>query len=209
MSACLLPLALVASAAAISPHGERGSVTAESILAQEPPELVERLFEEKMLLIEVAKKEGEGTLFVAYVLFEQPRRRVVQLLIQAERQREYRPELRRVEVVERGPDTRVDEHRLRIMFTKVVYRLRVRRDRTTERLSWHLDPSFDNDLRRMKGFWEFHELGENRTLGRFGSIVDVGRAVPRVLQDVLSRKTVLRTVENTRKWVDSDGRWRP
>jgi len=37
----------------------------------------------------------------------------------------------------------------------------------------------------------------------------VGRAVPRMLQDALSRKTVLRTVENTRKWVDSDGRWRP
>jgi hypothetical protein len=207
--ACLLLLALVASAARESPRAQHGPVTAESILAQEPPELVERLFEKKMVLVEVGKKEGEGTLFVAYVLFEQPRRRVVQLLIQAERQEEYRPELRYVEVVERGPDTRVDEHRLRIMFTKVVYRLRVRRDRATERLSWHLDPSFDNDLRRMQGFWELHELGEDRTLGRFGSIVDVGRAVPRVLQDALSRKTVRRTVENTRKWVDSDGRWRP
>ncbi len=94
-------------------------------------------------------------------------------------------------------------------FASVVYRLRERRDRATERLSWDLDPSFDNDLRRMQGFWELHELGEDRTLGRFGSTVDVGRAVPRMIQDVLSRKTVLRTVENTRKWVDSDGRWRP
>jgi hypothetical protein len=209
MSAWLLRLAPAASAAAESPQAEQAPVTAESILAQEPPELVERLFEEKMLLVEVVQKKGEGTLFVAYVLFEQPRTRVVQLLIQPERQPEYRPELRHVEVVERGPDTRVDEHRLKIMFTNVVYRLRVRRDRATERFSWHLDPSFDNDLRRMQGFWELHELGEDRTLGRFGSIVDVGRAVPRVLQDVLSRKTVLRTVENTRKWVDSDGRWRP
>jgi hypothetical protein len=198
-----------ASAAAELPHAEHAPVKAESILAQEPPELVDRLFQEKMVLVEVVKRKGEGTLFVAYVLFEQPRTRVVQLLIQPERQREYRPELRHVEVVERGPDTRVDEHHLKIMFTNVVYRLRVRRDRATERLSWHLDPSFDNDLRRMQGFWELHELGEDRTLGRFGSIVDVGRAVPRALQDVLSRKTVLRTVENTRRWVDSDGRWRP
>ena len=209
MSAWLLLLAPAASAAAESPQVQQEVVTAESILAQEPPELVERLFEEKMLLVEVVKKQGEGTLFVAYVLFEQPRRRVVELLVQPERQREYRPELRHLEVVERGPDTRVDEHRLKIMFTNVVYRLRVRRDRATERLSWHLDPSFDNDLRRMQGFWELHEFDEDRTLARFGSIVDVGRAVPRVLQDVLSRKTVLRTVENTRKWVDSDGRWRP
>jgi hypothetical protein len=209
MSTCLLLLALVASAAAESPQAQHGPVTAESILAQAPPELVERLFEKKMLLVEVTKNEGEGTLFVAYVLFEQPRRRVVQLLTQPGRQKEYRPELRHLEVVETGPDTRVDEHRLKIMFTNVVYRLRVRRDRATERLSWHLDPSFDNDLRRMEGFWELHEPGEDRTQGRFGAIVDVGRAVPRVLQDALSRKTVRRTVENTRKWVDSDGRWRP
>jgi hypothetical protein len=85
----------------------------------------------------------------------------------------------------------------------------MRRDRATERLSWDLDPSFDNDLQRMQGFWELYELGEGRTLGRFGSTVDVGRAVPRMVQDALSRKTVLRTVENTRQWVDSDGRWRP
>jgi hypothetical protein len=209
MPACLLLLAQVVSGAGESPQAQQGPATAESILAQEPPELVERLFEQKMLLVEVAKQEGEGTLFVAYVVFEKPRSRVVQLLIQPERQTEYRPELRHVEVVERGPDTRVDEHRIKIMFTSVVYRLRVRRDRKTERLSWHLDPSFDNDLRRMQGFWELHELGEDRTLGRFGSSVDVGGAVPRMLQDALSRKTVLRTVENTRKWVDSDGRWRP
>jgi hypothetical protein len=209
MLTCLLPLALVANAAANPPLGQGGPVTAHSILAQEPPELVERLFDEGILLLEVTETEGEGTLFVAYVLFEQPRRRVVQLLIQPERQAEYRPELRHVEVVERGPDTRIDEHRLRIMFTNVVYRLRVRRDRNTERLSWHLDPSFDNDLRRLQGFWELHELGEDRTLGRFGSIVDVGYAVPRIVQDALSRRTVLRTVVNTRKWVDSDGRWRP
>lgn len=162
-----------------------------------------------MLLVEEAKRESGGTLFVAYVLFEKPLIRVVELINQPERQREYRPELRSIEVVERGPDTRVDEHRLKIMFTNVVYRLCMRRDRATDRFSWHLDPSFDNDLRRMQGFWEFYQLGEDRTLGRFGSTVDVGRAVPRMVQDKLSRKTVLRTVENTRKWVDSDGRWRP
>jgi hypothetical protein len=162
-----------------------------------------------MLMVEVVKQEDQGTLFVAYVLFEKPRSRVVFLLTQPGRQTEYRPELRHIEVVERRSDTRVDEHRLRIMFTNVVYRLCMRRDPATERLSWHLDPSFDNDLRRMEGFWELYELDEDRTLGRFGSTVDVGRAVPRALQDVLSRMTVLRTVKNTRKWVDSDGRWRP
>jgi hypothetical protein len=184
-------------------------VTAESILAQHPPELVERLFEKKMLVVELEDEEGGGTLFVAYVVFEKPRNRVMELLIQPERQREYRPELRYIEVVERGPDRRVDEHRLRIMFTEVVYRLCMRRDPATGRLSWNLDPSFDNDLRRMQGFWELYELGEDRTLGRFGSTVDVGPVVPRQLQDALSRRTVFRTVNNTRKWVDSDGQWRP
>jgi hypothetical protein len=170
---------------------------------------VERLFEKKMVVVEEVKKEGEGTLFVAYVVFEKPRSRVVFLILQAERQREYRPELREIEEVERSPDRRVDEHRMKILFTNVVYRLCLRRDGATDRISWHLDPDFDNDLRSLEGFWEFYELGEGRTLGRFGSKVDVGPVVPRRLQDALSRKTVLGTVDNTRKWVDSDGRWRP
>ena len=181
---------------------EEPQTSGQELLSREPPELVNRLFEKKMLLLEEVKKDDGGTLFVAYVLFDQPRDRVVGLISESSRQREYRPELRKVKLIEESGQTRIDEHQIKIMFTKITYRLSYLQDlgQEPQRLSWKLDPSFDNDIKRLEGFWELFELDEERTVGRFGSIVDVG-AVPKLVQNVLSRKTVLNTVENTRYWV--------
>lgn len=182
--------------------------TAEQVLAAEPPELAERLRRERMLVLEDVGG-GQDSFIVAFVLFAQPRARVTGLLEQAERQPEYRPELKSVRTIERTPDTRVDEQRLTILFQEFVYRLRYTRDADSGRLAWALDPAFDNDLRQVEGFWELYEGQDGTTLGRFGSRVDVGPAVPAFVQKTLSRQTVLRYVENARRWVDSEGRWRP
>lgn len=204
LAVCCAALVAVTSAA------QESRTSGQELLSREPPELVQRLFEKRMLLLEEVKKDDGGTLFVAYVLFEKPRDRVVGLISESSRQREYRPELRKVKLIEESDQTRIDEHHIKIMFTRITYRLSYLQDLDQEpqRLSWKLDPSFDNDIRRLEGFWEFFALDAERTVGRFGSIVDVG-AVPKVVQNVLSRKTVLNTVENTRYWVDSDGEWRP
>ena len=201
----LLPAALEPIAAQ-----EEGDTGGQRFLAAQSPELVTRLFEKRTLLLEEVERADGGTLFVAYVLFDQPRSRVVALLTEPGRQREYRPELCKVKVIESGENTRLDENQLKVMFTKLVYRVRYvsELDQEPQRLSWKLDPSFDNDVTRLEGSWELYELDAENTVGRFGSIVDVG-AVPQIVQDILSRKTVVNTVENTRYWVDSDGKWRP
>ena len=49
----------------------------------------------------------------------------------------------------------------------------------------------------------------SRTLARFGTRVSVSKAVPGFLQNGITRKNVPETLENTRKWVDSGGQWRP
>jgi len=78
------------------------------------------------------------------------------------------------------------------------------------RLGPRFPPPLDA-IARMQGFWELHDFdhGSERTLGRFGSDVDVGSGVPRFVQNGMSRKTVLRYVQNVQRWIDSDGRWRP
>jgi hypothetical protein len=180
-------------------------------LANEPPELVARLRAQKLVLLEEVRPRspGGGDFFVAYVIFEQPLGRVFELLAQPTRQREYRPELEAMVVVARGEDELVVEQRMRVMFVPLVYRLRHRLDREAGRVSWALDPGFENSLRRVEGYWELFELDGDRTLGRFGTLVDVGPALPRSFQDVLTRRTVLRSVESCRRWVDSGGTWRP
>lgn len=193
----LLPLA-----AGAGPSGE-------SLLANEPPELARRLEAQKVLVLEEAGSRSPGEFVIAFVIFARRPKEVVDLVVQSKRQMEYRPELERIETVEDGPTSRVDEHHMKILFQDVAYRLRYDRNPATDRIEWRLDPSFDNDLRRLEGFWEFFPLDGDRTLGRFGSLVDVGPALPAFVQERMTRRTVVRTVENCRKWVDSGGKWRP
>ena len=52
-------------------------------------------------------------------------------------------------------------------------------------------------------------MEDGRTLGRSGTSVDVGSAVPAFLQDWLTRKKLPQTMERVRLWVDSGGTYRP
>lgn len=184
-----------------------GGRSAEDVLAGTPPEVAASLEGEA-----VAVLDGEAdSLLLAFVRFERPRPEVMELLRHAERQTEYRPELHDVRTVRTLPDGRIDEQSMKILFRKLVYRLRYREDRDAARFDWHLDPDFDNDLQQIEGFWELYPyVGRGgATLGRFGSRVDVGPAVPDFIQDRLGKRTVLNYIENVRRWIDSGGTWRP
>jgi hypothetical protein len=183
--------------------------SAEAVLGAEAPEIAARLEKERVVLLEQGG-DANGAV-VALVLFAQPQSRVADLLREAERQPEYRQELLAVRTVKQLPDGRIDEQRIKVLFAELVYRLRYREDRNTGRLDWSLDDTFDNSIARMQGFWELHDFvdGSDRTLGRFGSDVDVGSGVPQFVQSGMSRKTVMRYVHNVQRWIDSDGRWRP
>jgi hypothetical protein len=71
-------------------------------LAGEPPELVERLLDEKVVVLSgsEARDQDDPTQVRALVLFAKPRSRAIQLLLQTARQIEYRPELQKLETVE-------------------------------------------------------------------------------------------------------------
>jgi hypothetical protein len=203
-AALLVALAASAAAAAQAPVFPDAS----SVLGAEPPELLERLERQHFVLLEDVEK-GEGNLFLAYVLFARPAPRVWELLSASERQSEFRPDLRESLRIQSLPDGGIDEHRMRILFVDVIYRLRFVLAPARARIEWATDPAFENSLRKVEGFWELFSLGEGRALGRFGTVVDVGPALPRSFQDSLTRRSVLRNVKNVRLWVDSDGRWRP
>jgi hypothetical protein len=199
----LLALLLTASL------GLAGTKPGESVLAQEPPELVERLHEQGIVVMEDVANTERTTFVIAYVIFQQPHPSVVALITDGGRQTEWRTDLKSVAVVETTPQTRVDEVRMRVLFRDMVYRVRYQRDPQTDRIAWALDERFDNDLAVLEGFWEFHPLEDGRTLARFGTRVDAGAAIPAFMQRDLTRRSVVNTMENCRKWVDSNGAWRP
>ena len=91
---------------------------------------------------------------------------------------------------------------------RVTYFLRYRVDFAARRISWQLDDTYPSQLRRVDGYWELFVMGDDQTLGRFGVQVDVG-PVPASLQEYATRRSIPKTMENARRWIDSDGRWRP
>ncbi len=211
MRVACLALGLACLPAGVAGAGPGQPRSAESVLAEGPPGLGSRLEQERLVVLEDVGEGSPDSFVVAYVLFSRERSQVLSLLRQAARQTEYRPELAEVRTVTSLPDGRVDEQQMKIAFKTLTYRLRYREDSETGRISWGLDPDFDNDIARLDGFWDLYEFESrpDRTLGRFGSNADVGRGVPRFVQRGMSRKTVLRYVRNCREWIDSNGEWRP
>jgi len=201
--------ALVCAAAILV--GSDASADAEEVLAATPPEIRQKLADQSVVMLEEVGGDGPESFLVAMVEFKSSRDRVLDLLREAERQPEYRTELKKVRTVETLADGRVDEQELKILFKTLTYRLRYREDPETGRLTWSLDKDFDNDIALMDGFWELYPYqgDPDRTLGRFGSNVDVGKGVPSFVQKGMSRKTVVRYLRNLQQWVDSDGAWRP
>jgi hypothetical protein len=183
--------------------------TGESVLSAEPPELAARLRERGVVVLEDVASRERATFVVAYVRFAQPRERTVALVSDPARQLEWRSDLSGVETLETTPGVRVDRLRIRVMFQELVYHVRYERDLATDRIAWALDPRFENDLARFEGFWEFYPLADGGTLGRFGTRVDAGVALPAFVQRDLTRRNVVATMENCRRWVDSNGAWRP
>jgi hypothetical protein len=177
---------------------------ARAVLAREAPALVEALLARKVVLADdpgAAPGVARGL-----VIFEQPIDRTFLLLAQSARQREYRPDLAGIEAIEALPDGSVDEHRMRILFLDIRYRIRHRSDRERRRLTWELAPGYEHDLARLEGSWELYPLPPQRTLGVFETRVEVGAALPSFLQEYATRKNLPRTLERCRRWVDGDGR---
>lgn len=194
---------------------------ADAILAAQPEAIRQRV-----LRGEIVQVEPEGDLaFQALLIFERPIDRVAGLLRQPERQIEFRKDLKQsatLAILENGA---VQRQRMRYGFFDFVVHLRYVIDAAGRSIRWSLDDRYENDLRRLDGYWELHpfpspqiassqsanseianaETGSTRTLASFGSRVELGRFTPWMLQ----RRATLVDIERVREWVNSEGTWRP
>jgi len=125
----------------------------------------------------------------------------MRLLAQTHRQAEYLRNLHQVQELMRSEAESVVQHDLKILFKKLSYQLHYHSDPERHRIWWGLEPSFENDLRDVRGYWEFLPLDDGRTLALYGSVVDVGPVVPRRMQSALTRKSLDESMREIQKWV--------
>jgi hypothetical protein len=186
-------------------------VTGEDILRAQPEDIVERLMDKHVIMLQEIRADGplRGGIISTYVIFEPNIQDVYGLLSQSSRQGEFRQELTSVETIEMKPEGPIDEQRLKILFQRYAYRLAFELEPDRYRIAWKLDERFDNDLAMVSGFWELYPMADGRTLGRSGTSIDVGPAVPSFLQDWITRKNIPRTMKHVRRWVNSHGEYRP
>jgi hypothetical protein len=202
--ASLVGLLFAAGGAGPLAAQEADPVPLRRLVDDEPAERVARLLAEGVLVRAPGAADAAGRMVQAWVLFDRPVDRVYELLSATGRQREFRREIAAQTEVSRDAEGVVEEQRLRILFLDVVYRLRYALDPVARRIRWQLDPTFANDLRRVEGFWELFALDASRTLGRFGTAIDVGE-LPAFIEDSVTRQTLPGTLARCREWVNADG----
>lgn len=188
--------------------------TATELLARLSEDERQELHKERLMLLD---NDGDGKLVSAFVLFSPPPEQVLPLVSAATRQVEYRPELKSSKTMEALHDgviaqqhmlLQVEQQQMKVAFVKLVFHLRFVIDEANLKVSWSLADGYENDLQEATGFWELYPIADGGTLAKFGTRVDVG-ALPGFLQDFATRKNVPKTLERTRRWVDSGGTWRP
>jgi hypothetical protein len=188
---------------AIGAHkGASDHETANDVLSHFTSDMIANLQKTGVVLVE---HTGEDGTFEGLVIFDPPLDRIWHLLIQGDRQNEYRPELKRIRTIDKGPNHSLEEHELRIMFISLTYRLRFELNRDQNFIGWSLDPDFKNDVDHISGNWQLYEMEDGRTLARFETRVRVGGALPGWLQDTVSRKKIPQTLKRCRVWANNEG----
>jgi hypothetical protein len=204
---CPFALLLISAALCVATESRTSPQAAETILADYPPEIVRRLYDRKTTLL--PKPADESIYIGALVLFDQPLDRTQRLLSQTSRQHEYLPELKAAETIRWDGKAVINEHHVRVMLIRLEYRIRTEFDFDAGRIWWALDPSHQNDLDVLEGYWELYEMDGSQTLGRFKTRVVLSTALPRFLQDAATRINLPRAMERIRLWVNSEGTYRP
>lgn len=210
----LLIAGVVPSAFASGGHACRvedppGGTTAigESLLASLPPRSAADLHSHGYVFPPegIVPEVGCTNMVHVIVIFDVPLAQSMRLLGQTQLQGEYLRNLDRVRGIMRNERESIVQHDLKILFRTLHYQLHYHVDAERRRIWWSLEPSFANDLRDVRGYWQFLELESGQTVALYGTVVDAGPALPKRMQAALTRKSLRESIRNIRDWVHSHG----
>lgn len=150
--------------------------------------------------------QAHSGLIEAAVIFDQTPEQTWNLLYRIEDQVKYLKELKEAKVIARSPLHDTIEFKVRFAFLAFIYRANLTFDKTGLNFFWSLDPSFNNDLIELHGFWRFYPYGEDKTLARYGYAVSL-KNIPTFIEDMVKKSVIARSLVDIKKYVDSGGEY--
>jgi ribosome-associated toxin RatA of RatAB toxin-antitoxin module len=156
----------------------------------------------------ISGDETKSALIQAALVFNQSPEKVWALLSRTEDQAKYLNEVEELQVIKKSATEDCIEFTLDVAFIELVYRVIHKFDRANLYFHWALDPTFDNSLNQLNGFWRFFPYGEGKTLARYGSNLSVSAVVPSFVENYMTRTNLPKALADVKKYVDSGGTWR-
>ncbi len=150
---------------------------------------------------------SESELIYVAIVFNRPVEETWRLISRTEDQDRYLSDIDELKIIRKGGAS--DNLQFTVSagpFSKT-YRVIHRFSPEKKGFKWGLDPSFDNELQKLTGFWRFYPFGEGKTLARYGSNVSI-RGVPTWVESLFKKKGINQALGQVKKYVDSGGTWR-
>jgi ribosome-associated toxin RatA of RatAB toxin-antitoxin module len=127
--------------------------------------------------------------------------KVMDTILKYEDYPQFMPRVKSSEVYTRT-DSQIDVHfTIDVAFIKISYYLTHQVDRAAGTISWSLDKTKKNDIAGTDGFWGFKPY-KNGTIVYYTVSVDTGRAVPKAVEDYLTKRDLPNIVKNMKKRVE-------
>jgi hypothetical protein len=169
---------------------------------------IERVKKGEIVLLDKDTSEGgqQKRMIEAAMIFDQPIAAAWKLFRQTENQARYLPDLESCTLVSRdAKGDQVDFHVKLVI--NINYRIHHVYDDENCCLHWSLDPSYDNDMKRVDGFWRLYKIDDKHTLARYGTWVEVSSVIPDFLMERLTKSNLPVNMEAVYKYIQSGGTW--
>jgi len=149
----------------------------------------------------------DSELIYAAIVFDKPATETWALISKTEDQDKYLSSIKDLKIIcKSGPTDNIQFSVSVGPFTKT-FRVIHHFSPDKAGIEWGLDPSFDNDLQELSGFWRFYDFGEGKTLARYGSQVGI-RGVPDWVEGLFKKRGISEALGQVKQYVDSGGTWR-
>lgn len=156
------------------------------------------------------KAAGRG---LGGITIDRPAREVWVTLARFDDKAEYMPRLKSVVVLEQTPEPASTRLRVRMVadasVTTARYTMVFHLDEAAQTIRWKLDPSApDNSIADAEGEYRLYAVSEAKTLLVYKSYVDTGRALPRFIQNYVTRRSLPDLLRAIKRRVESGGQWK-